>query len=198
MFSGIVQGIGTVADRSPSVLWICLPGNLAKDLQLGASVAVDGVCLTAAEIREGNTVRFDISDETRQVTTLDQLPRGGTINIERSLRFGDEIGGHLVSGHVHFKGEIALIEAPPAFRNLVVKIPQDHRDFVLPKGFIAIDGISLTVCESEAGTCSFALIPETWERTTLKEKSPGDFVNVEVDQMTRTCVETTKRFLKKT
>ena len=197
MFCGIVTGVGTILhcaeNGEVTTLTISLPSDHGEGLVIGASVAVDGVCLTATEI-DGDTATFDLIPETLERTTLGGCATGGHVNIERAMKFGDEIGGHLLSGHVIATAEITQAELGDEAANYVLRAPADIAQYIHEKGFIAIDGISLTIGEVDGdGGFDVHLIPETLRLTTLGSKSEGDSVNIEVDAMTQAVVETVKR-----
>jgi riboflavin synthase len=159
---------------------------------------VDGVCLTFVE-GDPTAAAFDVIDETLRLTTLGQRHPGDRVNVERAARFGDEIGGHLLSGHVAGTARVVeRVEEATAFR-LALQLDPALVPYVLPKGFIGLDGCSLTIGETVAddGTFSVYLIPETLRVTTLGERRVGDRVNVEIDAMTRAVVDTTRRVLGK-
>jgi riboflavin synthase len=178
-------------------LGIAMPEDLRRGLIPGASVSVDGVCLTVVSI-EDSTVIFQAMDETLQRTTLGQRRKGELVNVERSAVFGEEIGGHPLSGHVDGRAKIVAIESPK--NNCVITFAFDRRykDYLFEKGFIAVDGASLTISrlDRDAGTFSVYLIPETLKRTTLGTKQIGDEVNIEIDRMTQAIVETVRNVLK--
>ena len=200
MFTGIVQGTAevTAAETVEGVLRLTLrfPAGALDGLTRGASVSVDGVCLTAVRFDE-RTARFDVIDETLRLTTLGARAVGDAVNFERAATFGAEIGGHLLSGHII--GTAAVVERAEADGNLAVTLeaPPSARRFLMEKGYIAVDGVSLTIgrVEREAGRFSLHLIPETRAVTTLDQRRPGDRVNLEVDAMTQAVVETVERVL---
>lgn len=196
MFTGIVQGTGEVRSiingASIRTLVIALPST--KDLAIGASVAINGVCLTATTI-QNQEVQFDVIEETLQRTSLGELEVGHLVNVERSLSFGDEIGGHLLSGHIMGTGLIQSTESLGEGMNLEILVPHEMRKFILEKGYIGVDGISLTVGKVEHGKFSLHIIPETLRLTTLGQHSVGDAVNLEIDSTTQTIVATVERFL---
>lgn len=197
MFSGIVQGLVKVVQkitREGGVTFVLDLGSLTKDVKIGASVAVSGVCLTVVKI-DGNLLSFDLMQETLDKTTLGDLKEGDGANVERSVKFGDEIGGHRVSGHVTGVATIVNIETPP--NNMIVTLQGNAAwmDAIMPKGFIAIDGCSLTVVDVKDDTFTVHLIPETLRVTTFGAKGVGDRVNIELDPETVTIVETVKRIL---
>lgn len=200
MFSGIVQGTAeiTSATQRDDILTIEieLGENLIEGLEIGASVAVDGVCLTAVEIAE-SLAKFDIIEETIRCTTLDMARKNTQANIERSLKFGDEIGGHNVSGHVTSVATISEVKQGVNGRTLQLTSEEKEISYLMPKGFVAIDGISLTIGEVNRSTATFDvhLIPETIAVTTIGEKQIGDQVNLELDSATVAAVEAAKQML---
>tara|TARA_B100001250_G_scaffold214432_1_gene183983 strand:- start:1229 stop:1834 length:606 start_codon:yes stop_codon:yes gene_type:complete len=197
MFTGIVAGMGRVESIDGDEL-VRLVINFStvstEGLEIGASVSVNGVCLTAVEIT-GSTVAFDVISETLNLTTLGTLAEGNWVNLERALKVGDEIGGHLLSGHIMGTGEIIVREETDENTDLVIDCPADIMRFIQPKGYIAIDGISLTVGRVEENTFSLHIIPETLRLTTLGVKGLGSDVNLEVDSMTQTIVATVERIM---
>ena len=186
MFTGLVQAIGRLQRRSGGLLIEgCAP---FAPLALGDSVAVDGVCLTVAEVC-GDGFRADVSEETLKRTTLGaKAERGGAVNLEPALRLSDRLGGHLVSGHVDACGEVVAIEALPQSWELQLRWDEPaFGRYICDKASIAVDGISLTVARSEADGSRFtlAVIPHTWSITTLSRRAVGDKVNLEADQLAR-------------
>jgi len=191
MFTGIVQGTGCVQsiEVGPVVtMGIQIPST--DGLEIGASVSIDGVCLTATSVDEA--VTFDIIPETLERTTLGSLSPGSSVNVERALKFGDELGGHLLSGHIMGTAEILTVEN----QDYTIKCSSEMAEFIQEKGFIAVDGISLTVGVTDGQGCfDVHIIPETLRLTTLGSKGIGDLVNIEIDAMTQAIVETTKRLM---
>lgn len=186
MFTGIIEGTGTVigpgsagASGVAARLTIDL-GPIAQDLKPGDSVAVDGACLTAAHIRR-TLVTFDLSRETLARTTLGRLAPGRKVNLERPLRLGDRLGGHIVLGHVDCVGAVAALDKDPAQTTLTVTAPAAAIARLVPKGSVAVSGISLTVAALARDSFSVAVIPHTLQHTTLLNLSPGDKVNLELD-----------------
>lgn len=187
MFTGIVEGIGRVekVDRKKSHtrLEVRVPFSL-KDTRLGDSIAVDGCCLTVSA-KKGRTFSADLSPETLEKTSLKGLKRGARVNLERPLRMGDRLGGHLVQGHVDGTGTMVSsekIEAKPeAYYLIEVKVPRRMLRYMVPKGSIAVDGISLTLNEVKGQIISLCIIPHTQELTTLTEKKAGATLNLECD-----------------
>lgn len=202
MFTGIVQAKVKVSEISDQEqfrrLTLEVPEQLLQSLERGASISVNGTCLTATEFSQTEAfgwVSFDVIDETLAKTNLGALVVGSWVNFERSLSFGREIGGHLVSGHVHGTAEILAVSQTGANWRVDIELKPEFRAYVLSKGFISIDGISLTVGEVTATSFSLHLIPETLEVTTLGQRNAGDRVNIELDQQTVTIVDTVERVL---
>ncbi|MBS71374.1 MAG: riboflavin synthase [Thermoplasmata archaeon] len=200
MFSGIVQGTAliTSAAQREDILTIevDLGDKLTQNLEIGASVAIDGVCLTAVEISDG-VVKFDLIEETVQCSTLGKERLNSAVNIERSLKFGDEIGGHVVSGHVSSCATIKEIILGKNGRTLLLSCNENEISYLMNKGFVALDGISLTVGEvnRENATFDVHLIPETLAATTIANKNVGDQLNLELDSTTVAAVEAARQML---
>lgn len=199
MFTGIVQGLGKLIKvHRPSSTFhtyiVELPQEAAENLQRGASVANNGCCLTITEI-EGNCVSFDLMVETLAKTNLGLLKEGNCVNIERAARFGDEIGGHLMSGHIMTTVRIVEIEQDGFNRTVWFELPTALSPYILTKGFVGLDGCSLTV--GEVGKTRFCvhLIPETLERTLFGSRQTGDQVNIEIDPNTQATVDTVERLM---
>lgn len=201
MFTGIVQAKVKVSEISDQEqfrrLALEVPAQLLQNLERGASISINGTCLTATEfsLTEPGWVSFDVIDETLAKTNLGALGSGSLVNFERSLTFGREIGGHLVSGHVHGTATILAVSQTGANWRVDIELKPEFAPYVLSKGFISIDGISLTVGEVTAKSFSLHLIPETLEVTTLGQRKVGDKVNIELDQQTVTIVDTVERVL---
>lgn len=187
MFTGIVetQGIITRADRTAGGIQVeVYAPEFGRDMALGDSIAVDGVCLTVAKFVRGAFVA-DVSEETLTRSTLGGLRQGGKVNLERALRLSDRMGGHMVSGHVDGVGRLLLRHAAGNSTIYQFQVPVPLLEYVVPKGSIAIDGISLTVAQIRGESIAAAVVPHTEEVTTLKEKAIGAPVNVEVDMMAK-------------
>lgn len=206
MFTGITRGTFNVVqtERKGALLTYTVefPEAFVEGLSLGASVAIDGVCQTVVRIdsaQDGSHVVFDAIEETLNLTTLGALQEGDRVTAERSFRVGDEIGGHEVSGHVLGTGRIAEVHKGDGVYDLRVEVPAAWMKYVLSKGFIAVDGSSLTVGKTEKGaeTGSFwlHLIPETLRLTKLGDKTVDDRVNIELDARTVAIVDTVERLL---
>ncbi len=171
-----------------------LPEDMAGGLQTGASVAHNGCCLTVTET-DGRTARFDLMAETLDKTNLGRLKAGDLVNLERAARFGDEIGGHLMSGHITATTEILRIERTEHNTTMHFALPAALKPYILPKGFVGLDGCSLTI--GSVGEDSFCvhLIPETLRRTLFGTRQAGDTVNLEIDPQTQAVVDTVGRIL---
>ena len=202
MFTGIVQGafpVRAIVRKDGALSYaIELPEALRVDLKLGASVSVDGVCQTVARL-DGTLVHFDASDETLRVTTLGSLTEGALVHVERSARQGAENGGHVVSGHVDGTAAIVGVERAAENLALVVRVQIELSRYVFNKGFIALQGASLTVNRWDEASQTFrvSLIPETLRLTTFGEKRVGDLVNVEIDRQTQVIVDTIDRAVRR-
>ncbi|MDN3554878.1 riboflavin synthase subunit alpha [Halomonas maura] len=204
MFTGIVQGTAEVVAIQEAEAFrthvLALPPALREGLEIGASVAHNGVCLTVTAI-DGERVSFDLMRETLRVTNLGELTVGDRVNLERAARFGDEIGGHAMSGHVMAMAELVEIDEAPNNRRLWFELPHALGRFLFDKGYIGVDGASLTIGEVRQATAGQGprfcvdLIPETLARTVIVDRVPGDHVNVEIDPQTQAIVETVERVL---
>lgn len=189
MFTGIVEEIGEIADVRPEgggrrLTIRC--DEVLSDLRTGASVAVSGVCLTVEEIdARRSTFRAFAVGETLRRTTLEAWRRGTKVNLERSLRASDRMGGHVVQGHVDAVGTVRRLDREGVARRMDLEVPKELRPFVAFKGSLAVDGVSLTVGACSMWGCELHLIPETLKRTTLGSRRSGEAVNLEVDLMAR-------------
>ena len=197
MFTGIVAGTGSITEMSGSDvvrIVINFQSVSTDNLETGASVSIDGTCLTVVEINSPN-ISFDVIPETLQKTTLGSKSTGSLVNLERALKMGDELGGHLLSGHILGMGEITERAEGKENLDLRISCPSHIMKFVQEKGYIAVDGISLTIGNVDETSFSLHLIPETIALTTIGTKQIGDKVNIEVDSMTQTIVTTVERIL---
>jgi riboflavin synthase alpha subunit len=181
MFTGIIEALGKVVKYDGNRLSVWVP---FRSWHLGESIAVDGVCLTATR-RRGKVLTFDIGPETRRVTTLGALRVGSGVNLERALRMGDRLGGHLVSGHVEQTGRIEKLERDGPNRWIFISFPRFLRRYLIPKGSLTVDGISLTVVSIRRNVVKIMLVPHTLSHTTLGRKKPGDRVNLEPDLLAK-------------
>ena len=183
MFTGLVEGTGKVTgiDRvSGEILLTISPTFDMTDTGIGDSIAVNGVCLTATRILKG-AFSVDVSGETISRTNLGQLGQGEVVNLERALRLGDRLGGHLVSGHVDGIGVVLSSEPFQRSQRIRVGIDQEMARYTIEKGSIAVDGISLTINHCDHASFEVNIIPQTSQETTILEKRVGDKVNIETD-----------------
>lgn len=195
MYTGIVAGTAPILSVEDEDGVRCFTVDLTGfdgNLEIGASVALDGVCMTVVAIDSGK-VGFEAIDETLNRTTLAERVMGDFLNVERSLRMGDELGGHLLSGHVMCTAEILERAEVGEGMDLRVSMPDEARSYVLEKGYVAVDGMSLTVGRVEEFGFDLHIIPETIRVTTIGQKSVGDKVNIEVDSQTQAIVDTLSR-----
>ena len=179
MFTGIVRELGTVDAFDGSRLVVAAP-DTAASAALGDSVAVAGVCLTVVE-RDGERLAFDVVPETLARTVLGDLDVGGTVNVEPSLRVGDQLGGHVVQGHVDAVGRVRSVSAEGEGRRVWIDAPETIVRYCIEKGSIAVDGVSLTIAALDDEGFEIALIPHTLAVTTLSRLEPGEEVNLEAD-----------------
>jgi riboflavin synthase len=201
VYTGIVQAMLPISsvERKPGLLSFCLelPGDLGTDLETGASVAVDGVCFTATEIT-GNLVSFDAMQETLNITNIDELAPGTQVNIERSAKAGVEVGGHILSGHIVDVAVVMAVEESVNNKRITFQGKPEWMKYVFNKGFLALNGASLTVAsiDRESNQFSVNLIPETLKRTNFSLLQEGDKVNVEIDHQTQVIVDTITNLVK--
>jgi riboflavin synthase len=187
MFTGIVEELGTVVsiEEQPDAKRITFSGPLVtSDVHRGDSISVNGACLTAVEIAS-DTFTADVMHETLRLTSLGSLVAGSPVNLERAMNAATRFGGHMVLGHVDGVGTVVSRKPSENWEWVTIEIPTDLMKYVVLKGSITIDGISLTVNEVTTSTVSFSLIPETLRLTTLGSKGVGSLVNVEVDIMAK-------------
>ena len=195
MFTGIVAGtaeITRIIEKKEIRSFSIDLGPYLENLTVGASVSIDGVCLTVVSIN-GDIVDFDVIDETLRRTTMSMKEEGDNVNIERSLKFGDELGGHILSGHIMTKARILEIEDKGEGMDIIIEIPDDVNPYIMEKGYIAIDGISLTIGSVSNNSFELHIIPETLRVTTIGQKDVGEFVNLEIDSQTQSIVQTIMR-----
>lgn len=200
MFTGIVQATCEVLaiDKKPGLntLQIAIGPDLREGLSLGASVANNGVCLTVTRI-EDDRVFFDVMEETLKLTNLVNLRSGSQVNIERSLTFGSEIGGHILSGHVHTQAELKSISKTDKHYDICLSVEPKWMNYILYKGFVGVNGCSLTVGEVTDTSFMLHLIPETLKLTNLDKYEVGENFNIEIDSQTQAIVDTVERVLAK-
>jgi len=186
MFTGLVQDLGTVSavDRAGDGTRLTIDTVLSRELREGDSVAVAGVCLTAAAVRNGS-FSADVMSETLRRSSLGAIERGRRVNLELALRASDRLGGHVVQGHVDGVGTVREVSEDGFARVLAIEAAPELLRYVVEKGSVAVDGVSLTVASVDAGAFSVSLIPETLERTALGTAAPGDAVNLEADVLAK-------------
>ncbi|MAR53148.1 MAG: riboflavin synthase [Euryarchaeota archaeon] len=197
MFTGIVAGTAPIVKIEDKDLIRSFTVDLGKyidNLEIGASVALDGVCMTVVSI-ENNLVKFDAIEETLTRTTLGSLNVNSSVNVERSLKMGDELGGHIISGHVLMAAKILQITDKGDGKDILVENPSDASHYILEKGYISIDGMSLTIGNVSQENFSLHIIPETLRVTTIGQKKVGDYVNIEIDSRTQAVVDTIRKSL---
>jgi len=198
MFTGIVQGKAEVVaiERKTGLQThtLRLPDELCNNLSIGASVAHNGCCLTITKI-DGNLVDFDLMNTTLSLTNLGALEQGDCVNVERAAKFGDEIGGHTMSGHI--MQTTTVVELEPDINNLTVWFSLDENvaKYILSKGYVGLDGCSLTIANVEPTRFSVSFIPETLHKTLFGQRVVGDRINLEVDPQTQAIVDTVERVL---
>ncbi len=201
MFTGIVQGVATVAQLQDQSglrsFTLQFPPGFAQGLEIGASVAVDGVCLTVTALQGDSTASFDVMQQSLALTTLGALQVGSAINVERAARDGAEIGGHPLSGHVDFKARVVQVRQPDNNHVLRFGVPAPWMRYVFAKGYIAVNGASLTVAEAQrerdgSGWFEVWLIPETLRMTTFGLKGEGSELNIEIERATQVFVDTVR------
>lgn len=199
MFTGIVQGIASVhriTDKEGlRSFTLAFPPGFCEGLEIGASVACDGVCLTVTELRGDTQADFDVMQQSLNLTTLGQLGEGGHLNVERAAKEGAEIGGHPLSGHVDFMATLAQIRQPANNHVLRIAVPAPWMRYIFAKGYVAVNGASLTVAEAHrdadgSGWFEVWLIPETLRMTTFGEKAVGAQVHIEIERQTQVLVDT--------
>ena len=198
MFTGIVQGMAQVAaitDRAGLRSFeLALPPGFDGGLEIGASVANDGVCLTVTALPGPGRASFDVMQQSLALTTLGSLAVGSRVNVERAAKDGAEIGGHPLSGHIDCLARVIDIGRPENNHVLRIEVPPSHRRYVFAKGYIAVNGASLTVAEADrrAGWFEVWLIPETLRMTTFGDKRVGDALNLEIERGTQVVVDTVR------
>lgn len=199
MFTGIAHGKyrAETKNRKDGILELSIElGSYGRDLVSGASVAINGVCLTVVSNADG-VAHFDVVSETARISNLGELADNLYVNVERSFRVGDEVGGHILSGHIADVVTVKSYTRSGSEALLEFVVPEAWRQYVMPKGFIALNGCSLTVAEfdRESGIGSINLIPETLHRTTFDAVQKGDRLNLEVDAQTQAVVDTVRSML---
>mgnify|MGYP000674804005 CR=1 FL=1 len=205
MFTGIVQTKATViafdGNDSFRTITLSVANDYLEKLNIGASIAINGVCLTVTKFESHisdvvGQVQFDIIDETLNKTNLRDIQVGEKVNFERSMTFGTELGGHIVSGHIHCTAKIAQIVKLENNYKIQLSLPQKWQKYVLYKGFVSVNGASLTVGNIDEFGFWLHLIPETLDITNLGEAVVGDEFNIEVDQQTYTIINTVENYMR--
>ena len=199
MFTGIVHGVCPVvsSETQAGITGVAVDlGELASGLGVGASIAVNGVCVTVTKI-EGPLVGFDLIKETVELSNLGDLAKGTAVNVERALRVGDEVGGHILSGHIAGVTVVTEVTPDDGHRLVTMTVPTEWMAYLMLKGFVALNGASLTIAEIDraAATIAVSLIPETLARTTFSRVEVGDRINLEVDSQTQAIVDTVRTAL---
>jgi riboflavin synthase len=201
MFTGIVQGVATVAQLQDASglrsFTLQFPPGFCEGLAIGASVSVDGVCLTVTALPAPDRAAFDVMLQSLKLTTLGALAVGSPINVERAAKDGAEIGGHPLSGHVDFTARVAQVRRPENNHVLRLAVPAPWMRYVFAKGYIAVNGASLTVAEARreadgSGWFEVWLIPETLRMTTFGAKAEGEALNIEIERATQVFVDTVR------
>ena len=198
MFTGIVSGQGYIHKIKNNVdyasITIKAPAGFSKNLKRGASVAVNGVCLT---VKRGTTdlLEFDVITETLEKTNFNLLSKGNKVNLERSMKANTEIGGHLVSGHIHGVGVIKSINDRGQTKDLRIQPPASLMEYLFYKGYVGLNGCSLTIGKVFKSSFNIHLIPETIKVTNFQKMKKGDLINIEIDQTTINTVETIKKIM---
>jgi riboflavin synthase alpha subunit len=196
MFTGLVQDVGLVREASPSPAgrrMVIETRHWDRRPAAGDSVCVSGVCLTLLEPGADGALAFDVIGATLSCTTLGSLEAGSHVNIEGSLRAADEIGGHFVQGHIDGVGRVTRVQRDESDWRIAIEPPEWMMDLVVPKGSIAVDGVSLTIASINGGRFEIALIPTTLERTTLGALREGDLCNLEGDILAKTVARLLER-----
>lgn len=198
MFTGIVQGKATIVKRQPDQdlvrLAVEFPAGSVDDVQRGASIALNGVCLTVVT-QQGDVIDFDVMQTSLQLTSLGICQEGDQVNFERAMRAADEVGGHLLSGHVAAMGQVSRIEHLGHGQLLEITVPAALRPYLFSKGYIGVDGASLTIVDVTPTGFTVSLIPETLSVTVMGRAQVGTPVNIEIDSQTRAVVDTVERVL---
>lgn len=187
MFTGLVEETGKVTEieQDGEGKRITIEADkVVEDVSIGDSISVSGACLTVEEFDEDN-ITFFLAEETLEKTWFSELETGEKVNLERSLKAGDRMGGHQVQGHIEAVGKVLEVEELEEGWNMTFELPEKLRNYVVEKGFVTVEGISLTTTEITEDSFSITVIPETWDVTNLSEKKEGDMVNLESDPIGR-------------
>lgn len=198
MFTGIVQGMGEIVSindhDSMRTFEIEFPQGFCDGVEIGASISIDGVCLTVTKILSPTRTSFDVILQSLNITTLGDYTLGQRVNVERAAKDGAEIGGHPLSGHVDFRASVESVTEIDGNKVIRFSVPSDYMRYIFAKGYIAINGTSLTVSDANRHENWFEvwLIPETRRMTTFEEKKAGDRVNIEIERSTQVVVDTVR------
>lgn len=198
MFTGIVQGTGQIATINDHdglrTFEIEFPAGFAEGIAIGASVSIDGVCLTVTEILSQTRLSFDVMYQSLKITTLGDYAQGQQVNVERAAKDGAEIGGHPLSGHVDFFAVIQQVSVMEGNKVIRFSVPPEFMRYIFAKGYIAVNGCSLTISDSSRAESWFEvwLIPETRRMTTFEEKQAGSRLNIEIERSTQVVVDTVR------
>jgi riboflavin synthase len=204
MFTGIVQGVARIAQIHDQTglrtLKIQFPQHFCQDLSIGASIAIDGVCLTVTEFDAHDSAHFDVMQQSLNLTTLGGLQIGSQVNAERAAKEGAEIGGHPLSGHVDFTAQLAQVRQLENNVVLRFSVPKEFMRYIFAKGYIAINGASLTIAEVHRSEAWFEvwLIPETLRMTVFAQKQVGDGLNIEIERATQVLVDSVRIVMEET
>lgn len=201
MFTGIVQGVAEIHTATDEngirTFVIAFPDGFCEGLEIGASVSVDGVCLTVTSVLDNNRASFDVMQQSLHVTTLGDFQVGSRVNVERAAKDGAEIGGHPLSGHIDFRAKILDIDQMEDNYRLRIGVDPQWLKYIFSKGYIAINGASLTIAEVDKADQWFEiwLIPETLRMTTFSDKQIGSLLNIEIERETQVFVDTIRETL---
>ena len=183
MFTGIIEETGNVQTVTSDEITVGC-NSVLQGIKIGDSISVNGVCLTARSFTD-SSFTANISPETCRVTAFDKLKVGSVVNLERAMKADGRFGGHIVSGHVDGKGKCKVVIKNEEFYNIEIEIPAECAKYIVQKGSVTVNGISLTVANISKSTIELAIIPHTFENTNLKYLQPGDVVNIEVDMIAK-------------
>ena len=183
MFTGIIESTAKVIEKTDRGITVECPATF-NDIKIGSSISVSGVCLSIVEF-DVTSMRFDVIDETWAKTNLGDLRVGNLVNLERAMKAGDRLDGHVVQGHIEGVGEVVSCQLSAESSKLTIRVPQEFTASIVTKGSIALDGVSLTVADIQDDIVTVALIPHTLTNTTLQNLKEGDRVNVETDVLIR-------------
>src|SRR3989344_17417 len=196
MFTGIIEQQGIVQKKTAGRLHVRAGSAFVKQLSRGASVAVNGACLTVSDIPAKTVFAADVMPETLRRTTLGSLKRGSPVNLELPLKAGGRFGGHIVQGHIDGTAKILDIQKEKNSRIITFEIPEGLSRYVVEKGSIIVNGVALSVIKSDGKTCTVGIIPHTWKQTTFRCLSKGDLINIETDILAKYVVRRLQNYEK--